>query len=286
MADERNDGKQVVGAPLATNDTGYMSAYFWNRTLTFYMPRVVIIQIWQLGLLNLVMQLAVIGWHCYILGNPKGWALFEIPVNRVTNAYVSGGAAAQSWATTSASLSSRYPYCGAHTGWDFIYNSEYNYSNVRCQPLNAFEVATKLPATAAVATVYLDVYEEGWDCSASDAATKASDCVANGGTNSILFGTQCMCTTRTTTYPVGIDAMTMNFAHAVCGQHAHRCLGLWAWSTCLTSSLPTRRLAGRRLASRRCVRDGSARGSNVPLLPVAGDHVFHDGQSAWIFGRD
>jgi hypothetical protein len=209
-----------TGALVTNNSADWTSSFYWNRTLTFYMPRVVIIQIWQLGLLNLVMQLAVIGWHINILGNPKGWALFEIPVNRVTNAYMSGAAAARSWASTSASLSSSYPYCGA-AGYDFVYDAEFNYSNVRCQPLNAFELATKLPATASIATIYLDIHEEGWDCGASDAATKASDCVANGGTHSILFGTQCMCTTRTTTYPVGVDAMTMNFDHSVRAADAH-----------------------------------------------------------------
>ena len=41
----------------------------------------------------------------------------------------------------------------------------------------------------------------------------ATACTNSGGVKSVLFGTQCLCTTRRTTYPVGTDLMIMAFEH-------------------------------------------------------------------------
>ena len=106
-----------------------------------------------------------------------------------------------------------YPeYCSGN--YDFIYSAEFNYSNTQCEMVNAFEVATKLPQTVAIATVYLDITEEGWPCSAADAAVRQAACLAANGAPFAFFGSQCGCTSRATTYPVGTEAMSVVFEHA------------------------------------------------------------------------
>ena len=53
----------------------------------------------------------------------------------------------------------------------------------------------------------------GWACSSGSAASKASSCTVGGGQISTLFGTQCLCTTKKTTYPVGTEDMYVAFDH-------------------------------------------------------------------------
>jgi len=62
--------------------------------------------------------------------------------------------------------------------------------------------------------VYLDIEEEGWACADSSASTRAAACTAGGGALRTLFGTQCVCTTHATTYPVGTERMSVAFSHA------------------------------------------------------------------------
>ena len=199
---------------IAEMDRGYFSAYFWDRKLTFAMPRMVNIQIWQLGLLNLVLQAAVLGYVVYSFfgSSQHPWAYKEQPSNQI-NAWIDGSAARAAWQSSSSSMTASYPYCG-NSSYEFTYSEAFVYTNAQCEAINAFEITNKLPGTAALATVYMDIYEEGWDCSAADAATRASNCTAGGGSVSTLFATQCLCTTRRTTYPVGTETMNMSFTHA------------------------------------------------------------------------
>jgi len=196
-----------------TVDKGPTTSYFWNRTLTFQMPRVVVIQIWQIGLLNYALQVLVFFYFITQALTPSLWSISEVPTN-IINAWVEGGEAAAGWATTSSSIESAFPYCGT-SEYDFTYNDEFNYTNTNCQAMHAWEVTQKLPGTTIVSTVYLDVVEEGWDCGAADAATKAAACTAAGGTLGAIFGTQCLCTTHKTTYPVGVEDMEVVFDHTV-----------------------------------------------------------------------
>ena len=52
-------------------------------------------------------------------------------------------------------------------------------------------------------------------CFVARAATKAAACTAEGGTLGALFGTQCLCTVHRTSYPVGVEDMTVAFDHTV-----------------------------------------------------------------------
>jgi len=191
---------------------GIKTEYFWNRKLTLTIPRVIIVQVWQLGLLFRALQVAVLVYFLNQMIGDSTWAYRETPSNRI-NAWIEGASARASWATTSSSLATSFPYCSGGSDFDFTFSEEFTYTNVHCEPLHPFEVASKLPQTTAISTVYLDITEEGWDCSAGDAAAKASACTSGGGTTSTFFGTQCVCTTSWTTYPVSTDQMSMAFAH-------------------------------------------------------------------------
>jgi len=200
-----------MGVKLSDPQRGIYTQYFWNRALTLTIPRVVIVQIWQLGLLNKILQIFVLIYFLNTMVAEHTWAQEETPSNRV-NAWIEGGTIANSWAASSSSLATSYPYC-SNTAYDFTYSAEFTYTNIHCEPLNAFEIATKLPQTTVLSTVFLDITEEGWDCAAANAAAKASACTSGGGTTATLFGTQCTCTTRQTTYPISTDQMNMAFEH-------------------------------------------------------------------------
>ena len=202
----------VEPSSVATTDKGIGSAYFWNRALTFRLPRVVIVQIWQLGLLNYVLQAGVVAYYIWIFANPIQWALMEVPNLDSVNAWAQ--VSTDRWQTQTSSIGAAYPYCDT-SAYDFVYDAEFNYTNSHCEPLNTFEVFTKLPRTLSVATVYLDIVEEGWACSDAQSASRTAACLADGGSMSTLFGTQCLCTTKRTTYPVGTDDMSINFNHMV-----------------------------------------------------------------------
>ena len=138
---------------------GIGSAWFWNRTLTFSMPRVVVLQIWQLGLINRCLQVAVVCYLWWSIASENTWAYREVPSSQM-NAWIEGASVTSSWASTSSSMAATYPYC-SNSSYEFTYSTEFPFTNIQCEALNAFEVATKLPGTAAVATVYLDITEEG-----------------------------------------------------------------------------------------------------------------------------
>mmetsp|Transcript_49329 Transcript_49329/g.128696 ORF Transcript_49329/g.128696 Transcript_49329/m.128696 type:complete len:537 (-) Transcript_49329:426-2036(-) len=195
----------------STTKRGLFSEYWWNHALTFKMPKVVVLQIWQLGLINRVLQVGVLIYLFWSIISERSWAYKEVPSTTV-NAWIESGAAVSSWASTTSAIGDTYRYCN-NASFEFVYSAEFNYSNSRCSAINAFEVATKLPGTVVLSTVYLDVSEEGWDCSAGDATTRAATCLADGGTLQTFFGTQCTCVSRRTTYPVGTEDMMIAFDH-------------------------------------------------------------------------
>jgi hypothetical protein len=127
-------------------------------------------QVWELGLLNKVLQICVVAYFLSQALSPSLWSITEGPTN-IINAWVEGGQAAATWAATSSPVASTYPYCSqtALYEYDFTYSAEFNYTNSRCEVMHAWELAQKLPGTVVVSTVYLDLIEEGWDCGAADA---------------------------------------------------------------------------------------------------------------------
>ena len=159
------------GVPHVSIDKSWRSAYFWNRTLFFTIPRVVVIQIWQLGLLYYILCAGVVGYVVYEVQASHTWALQEVPDNRI-NAWVEGEAAANVWEATPASMDATFPYCGNSSAYSYTYSADFDYSDPQCEFVHSYEVATKLPSALVVATVYLDVIEEGWACSAANSASR------------------------------------------------------------------------------------------------------------------
>ena len=135
-------------------------------------PRVVIVQVWELGLLNKLLQVGVLIYFLLGMISNDGWAYQEVPTNRI-NAWIESDSASEAWQSTSNSMDSTFSYCGT-TDYDFTYSSQFTYTNSHCEQLDSFEISTKQPDTTYLATVYLDITEEGWDCSATDAATRAT----------------------------------------------------------------------------------------------------------------
>ena len=123
---------------------GIKTQYFWNRILTLTIPRVVIVQVWQLGLLFRCLQVGVLIYFLNTMIGDSTWAYRETPSNRI-NAWIEGGSALAAWAASSTSLSSSFAYCGGGSNFDFTYSAEFAYTNVHCEPLHPFEVASKLP---------------------------------------------------------------------------------------------------------------------------------------------
>ena len=168
----------------------------------------VVVQVWQLGLLNRILQLGVLCYFVWTLRSELTWAYSEQPSSRI-NAWVEGSEAFDAL-TTSTSLPA---YCGNST-YDFNYGRGFVYNNASCEVIHPFEVGRKLPATTVVSTSYLEIVESGWPCSAADAATRAADCVAQGGQLLTRFATQCVCLVTASTFAAGVDEMFIAFDHS------------------------------------------------------------------------
>ena len=117
---------------VAHVDKGCMSAYFWNRTLTFTMPRVVVVQIWQLGLIYRLLQLVVLAYLVWGLWWNNGWAKKEVPTQQI-NAWTEPGSVLA--AMTVANGSDTFGYCNNET-YAFHYSAAYNYVNPTCDLLH------------------------------------------------------------------------------------------------------------------------------------------------------
>jgi len=193
---------------------GFCSSYTWNRILTFTLPKTITLMIWQIGLIHKSLQGAVIGYLVYSLYTESSWAYTEVPVESV-NAFVEIGADT-GWIEESGLYAASVPAWCSDPAYSFKWSPAYDYTNPTCMLMNAHECTAKFPEPARVdfVTVFIETEQIGWDCAGSDNVANTQSCADGGGTMTTQQITQCVCTTRRTVYPMGVDDLLLSFSHS------------------------------------------------------------------------
>lgn len=184
------------------------TAYTWNRLLTVTIPKTVTVQIWQLGLVHKLLVLTVFIYLAISLFRGNAWAYSETPLGSI-NAFASPAAV-----PNVGSMEESYSYCNDAAAYSFEYDSYFNYSSPQCISVAINEIVMKRPQLMAVTTLFMELTEVGWPCGESDNDTQVAQCNARNGKVVTEFGTQCICQSKKTYFPVGVDDITLTLTHA------------------------------------------------------------------------
>ena len=189
---------------------GFMSAVI-DSVFVFRMPKTVTIQVWQVGLVYRVCQLAVMGYLVVMLVLDSSWAYSEQPAGR-TNAWASAGGYHD---VVKLPDFSTLPYCADPAAYSFVYDDDFSYANPKCMKMDPWELFVK-GNPLHITTTIVETRETGWPCGTDVTATLATaECAERGGEVLMEGGTQCICATSQTIYPVGVEKMVIAFEHQV-----------------------------------------------------------------------
>ncbi len=215
----------------------------WNKILTFPMERRVTIEVWECGLVYILLQLMVVGYvglNLYysdavrILATQEltcagaldevpdasrgsilaQWAFSEEPVGAV-NAWPEAGR----WTEHAASADfGELPYCDP-AAFAYAYDPSFVMDDPQCQLMSPHEVSAKENGAVHFTTAFIEYREVGWACAAAHNASQWAACALRNGTvdDALEGGRQCVCSSQRTVYPVGVDLMTMAFEHSFQG---------------------------------------------------------------------
>ena len=187
-----------------------MKAIF-DSVMVFQLEKTVTIKVWQVGVVFRFCQLAVLTYVIVMLVVDATWAYSEQPAGTVNAWTESGGYYGLAGLSSFSSLA----YCADPAAYSFVYSADYNYSNPTCVKMHPWEISVK-GNPVHVTTAVLETRETAWPCtSATSDATAAAVCSARSGTVMIEDGTQCVCTSSRTLYPVGVEKMILAFEHQV-----------------------------------------------------------------------
>lgn len=182
-----------------------------NELLTFRLEKTVTIQVWQVGLVFRLMQIAVVVYIACMLHFANSWAYNETPMGSVNAWNEQGGFLEHANLADYSSL----PYC-ANASLSYGYDASFVMDSPACEASNPYEVTSKEPGQLIFTTAYIEVREVGWDCgdAATDTAQRAA-CTTRGGAVSLRASSQCVCLSDRAVYPVGVDRMVLAFEHAM-----------------------------------------------------------------------
>ena len=190
-----------------------------DELLTFRLEKTVTIQVWQVGVLHLVLQIAVLVYVLLTLYLGNTWAYTEVPIGKVN-----------AWSGLGTYLNdarlpnyNSLPYCN-NASLSFAYSPTFVMDSPVCEAANPYEVTNKAGITATAnalvfTTAFIEVSEVGWPCDGATNETKYAECAARGGLIDTR-GNQCLCMHERTVYPVGVDKMSMSFEHTIAGEGA------------------------------------------------------------------
>ena len=179
-----------------------------DELFTFRVPSTVTIQIWQVGALYKLAQLAVVLYIILTLYLNNTWAYTEVPIG-TQNAWSEGG----DWLSLAGSDYSNLPQC-ANSGGAFNYAYDgafFNYDNAVCDKVHPYQITKKGIGVVHFTTQFIEERESAWSC---DGATHTSKVAACGTSAVTRAGQQCTCSTRRVVNPVGVERMKLTFEHS------------------------------------------------------------------------
>ena len=178
-----------------------LKKFLFYRTSKFAM-----VIVWQLGLVHRFCQLGLFGYVLYTLLGAAQWASTSPIVSNV-NVWISPGNAPN---VSAANM----PYCNdVNDAYDYVYDFDFEYTSPFCRREPADAISEKEPARIFVTTQYTETTTVGWNCAAAGAAASVAACDARSGTL-LRDGAQCGCETRSTIFPLGVEAMRVSFTHS------------------------------------------------------------------------
>lgn len=200
----------------------YLSRYDLSidELLTFRLEKTVTIQVWQVGFLYRILQIAIVTFFVFQMVVYDQWALVEIPVGSLNAWSQARNFKDDAGLSSFASL----PYCN-NASYAYTYDWELDYTTNGgppvCEALADWEVVQKTGITAQsnsliFMTVFIEKSEFAWPCAGPLNDSQTTKCLSDAGTLETTHGgSQCKCETQRTVYPVGVDKMGFAFEHNV-----------------------------------------------------------------------
>ena len=200
----------------------YLSRYDLSidELLTFRLEKTVTIQVWQVGFLFRILQIAIVTFFVFQMYVYDQWALIEIPVGSLNAWSQARNFMDDAGLSSFASL----PYCN-NASYAYTYDSELDYTTNGgppvCEALADWEVVQKTGITAQsnsliFMTVFIEKSEFAWPCAGLMNDTMTAKCLSDAGTLETTHGgSQCKCEAQRTVYPVGVDKMGFAFEHNI-----------------------------------------------------------------------
>lgn len=197
----------------------------------YYSPVFLKLEYFPIGVLNRILQIAILGYVVNQIVREQSWAYSETPLGTV-NAFGGEGDGFSKlfYMQTKASTLAQLDYCG-NESHAFQYDAVYDYKVPECRMIPAEQMVIKALGGVQFVTVFLERTIQGWPCNAADSVSRIDACKAGGGYAYNVLGTtagsdsdgisrdaipadgQCNCWTSKTVYPMGSDEMMMSFEH-------------------------------------------------------------------------
>ena len=196
---------------LAWQPPGDYLKYFLN----YHSPAYVAPKYPIIGVFNRILQLAVLVYLLVMMGQEKTWAYSDTPLGTV-NAFA--GATIDNTGdpplfTQPLEQVSALPYC-VNESHAFKYNTQFNYTTPECRYVVPEQLVVKGKGAVDMVTMFLETTFVGWPCSdAAQTAEQGPLCAARGGRQIEHANGQCICESKKTVYPIGVEDMTMSFEH-------------------------------------------------------------------------
>ena len=228
---------------ITTTDKEAINDFDWRVLFAYRTPKMVRVNVWQLGLAFTLAQLGLMGYVCWAIYAAAQWSS-EADVSNTINAYLADGGSGLVSAADA-------PYCNGNSSYDYDFGGGWTYLSPECRAHSSASISVKGPgqgkaatlelawrfarsgprysrsnsnpahrrrdcatlaAVVFLTTMYTETAHVGWACDAADAAAQQAACSSGGGVFS-QASLQCSCKTDSTIYPVGVEDMTLSFRH-------------------------------------------------------------------------